>query len=143
MATVRTEFEIAADAAAVWAVIGRFETGPIRMAPGFVVSCTPSEPGIRVVTFASGTTVRERLVAVDEEHMRIVYSVIGDDVHPDHDNAVMQIVSLGPRRCRFIWLRDILPDDLAEPFLASMRAGGENIRRTLERQPTELEHMFD
>ncbi|WP_067889983.1 SRPBCC family protein [Nocardia vaccinii] len=131
MATVRTEFEVAADAADIWAVIRRFDTGPVRMAPGFVTGCT-ADGDHRLVTFANGTVVRERLVSVDEERMRIAYSVVGGDVQPEHDNAVMQVISLGPGHSRFLWLRDLLPDESADGFLASMRAGGDYIKRTFE-----------
>ncbi|WP_040825011.1 SRPBCC family protein [Nocardia jiangxiensis] len=130
MATVRTEFEIAADAADIWAVIRRFDTGPLRMAPGFVTDCT-ADGDHRRVTFADGTVVHERLVSVDEDRMRVAYSVVGSDVTPEHDNAVMQVVPLGPGRSRFVWLRDLLPAEMGEGFLAAMRAGSEYIERTL------------
>ena len=58
--------------------------------------------------------------------------MIGDNVRPDHDNAVMEIVEDGEGRCRFVWSRDVLPDELAQPFLAAMREAGAVIRRTFE-----------
>jgi hypothetical protein len=60
--------------------------------------------------------------------------VIGDTVRPDHDNAVMHVVADGEGRCRFVWSRDLLPDELAQPFLAAMREAGPVIKRTLEDQ---------
>lgn len=133
MATLRTEFEIAADAADIWAVIRRFDTGPVRMAPGFVTECA-ADGDHRLVTFANGTVVRERLVSVDEERMRIAYSVVGGDATPDHDNAVMRVIPLGPGRSRFVWSRDLLPAEMSTGYLAAMRAGGEHIKRTFETQ---------
>ena len=38
----------------------------------------------------------------DDEARRIVYSMVGDTVRPEHDNAAMQIVPDGADRCRFI-----------------------------------------
>ena len=84
------------------------------------------------MTFANGIISRERLVTRDDEARRIVYSIVGDTVRPEHDNAVMQIVPDGTDRCRFIWTRDILPDELAGPFRASMEQAGAVIKRTLE-----------
>ncbi len=138
MATVRTEFEVAADAADIWAVIRRFDTGPLRMAPGFVTGCT-ADGDHRSVTFADGTVVRERLVSIDEERMRVAYSVVGGDVRPEHDNAVMRVIPLAPGRSRFLWLRDLLPAESAGAFLASMRAGGEYIKRTFEAHHDEID----
>ena len=131
MASIRTEFLIEADAARVWKTVGNWENGPADMARGHVVSSRAEGP-VRVVTFADGRVARERLVTLDDETRRIVYSVIGDTVRPDHDNAVMQIVEDGQRRCRFVWSRDVLPDELAQPLLAAMREAGPVFKRTLE-----------
>jgi hypothetical protein len=105
MASIRTEFLIETDAEQVWKVVGDWENGPVDMARGHVTSSRADGP-IRVVTFADGLIARERLVARDDDARRIVYSVIGDTVRPEHDNAVMQIIDEGPGRCRFVWYRD-------------------------------------
>jgi hypothetical protein len=131
MASIHTEFIVEADAARVWKTVGDWANGPADMARGHVVSSNAQGP-LRVVTFADGRIARERLVTRDDVARRIVYSVIGDTVRPDHDNAVMQIVADGADRCRFVWSRDLLPDELAEPFLAAMREAGPVIKRTLE-----------
>jgi hypothetical protein len=131
MASIRTELVIEADAARVWKTIGDWTNGPADMAPGLVTSSCAEGP-VRVVTFADGRVVRERLVTRDDDAQRIVYSVIGDTVRPDHDNAVMHVISEGERRCRFVWSRDVLPDELAEPLLSAMRGAGAVIKRTFE-----------
>jgi hypothetical protein len=133
MASIHTEITIEADAARVWKTVSDWENGPADMARGHVVSSVAEGP-VRVVTFADGMIARERLVTRDDETRRIVYSVIGDTVLPDHDNAVMQIVADGDDRCRFIWSRDLLPDELAEPMLTAMEQAAPVIKRTLERR---------
>jgi len=65
---------------------------------------------------ADGTVVRERRVCVDHDTRRIVYAVVGGSVQPDHDNASPQVVADGERRCRLVWIRDVLPDELAAPM---------------------------
>ena len=115
----------------VWRVIGDWADGRVGMARGHVVSCEAAGD-VRVVTFAKGTIARERLVARDEVARRIVYSLIGDTVRPEHDNIAMQIVPDGAGSCRFIWLRDVLPDELAEPLHAAMQEAAPIIKRTLE-----------
>jgi len=130
MASIRTEFVIDANAGRVWQVIRDWADGPVGMAPGHVAS-SHAEGNIRVVTFANGTIAREQLVACDDDARRIVYSMVGDTVRPEHDNAAMQIVPDGADRCRFVWSRDVLPDDLAEPFRMAMEEASAIIRRTL------------
>lgn len=131
MASIRTEFEIEVDADRVWQVIGDWADGPAGMAHGYVAS-SHTEGDVRVVTFAEGNVARERLVARDESARRIVYSLIGDTVCPAHDNTAMEIVADGPGRCRFVWSRDVLPDELAGPLLAAMEEASQAIKRTLE-----------
>lgn len=129
MALLRTEISIAATPADVWDVIGDFEAGPLRMAPGFVVGCE-ADARTRVVTFADGSVVHERLVAVDEGERRITYSVVGGNVRPDRDLALMQVVP-EDGGCRFVWTRDLRPDELGPGFQAAMDRGAEVIGRTL------------
>jgi hypothetical protein len=131
MASIRTEFEIEIEADRAWRVIGDWADGPVGMANGYVAS-SEADGDVRVVTFAKGTVARERLVARDETAHRIVYSLIGDTVCPAHDNTSMQIVADGPRCCRFVWSRDVLPDELAGPLLAAMEEAAPVIKRTLE-----------
>lgn len=120
------EFEIKATAAAVWAVVGDWAEGPVGMARGHVLG-SHADGDTRVVTFADGTVVRERLVARQEETRRIAYSVVG----LEHDNAVMQIVPSVPGCCRFVWTRDVLPHDAAGPLEAAMAAAAPIIKATL------------
>lgn len=134
MASIRTEFEIDVDADRVWRVIGDWADGPVGMARGHVVS-SQVDGDVRVVAFARGTIARERLIARDEERRRIVYSLIGDTVCPEHDNTAMQIVPDGDGRCRFVWSRDVLPDELAGPLHAAMEEAARVIKRTLEGEP--------
>ncbi|WP_163893791.1 SRPBCC family protein [Mycolicibacterium hippocampi] len=130
MASIHTEFLIDVDAARAWRVVGDWAAGPAAMAPGYVVS-SQAEGDVRVVTFANGTIARERLVARDDAARRIVYSVIGDSLRPDHDNAVMQVIPDGADRCRLVWSRDVLPDELADPLREAMHEAGAVITRTV------------
>lgn len=135
MAHLRTEISIAAAPADVWDVIRDFGAGPLRMAPGFVVGCQ-ADGNTRVVTFADGVVVHERFVALDDDERRIAYSVVGGSVQPDHDAAEMRAVPEGGG-CRFVWTRELRPDELAPAFQSSMDRGAEVIKRTLEVAHTE------
>jgi len=123
MATVQKEIIINADPADVWEIIANFTHGPVQMAPGLVTDSRLDEPDVRVVTFADGTVVRERLIALDEETRRLAYSVIGDTMRPAHDNASMQVFPHGDGRSRFVWIHDVQPDDLTVPIGSAMDHG--------------------
>ena len=131
MASICIDFTIQADADQVWKVVGDWERGPVDMAPGYVTS-SRAEDGTRIVTFANGSVTRERLVTRDHDARRIVYSVIGDTMRPEHDNAVMQIIAEGPGRCRFVWSRDLLPAELAPRVQKGMEEAAAAIKRTFE-----------
>ncbi|KIQ62749.1 MULTISPECIES: SRPBCC family protein [Kitasatospora] len=131
MASIVLETVIEADAAEVWAVIGDFEQGPPRMAPGFVTGTELTADDVRTVTFANGDVIDERLVSLDHEAQRIVWAVIGGTVRPLHDNASLQVVAESERLSRLVWIRDVLPDELAPPLAATMADGLAVIRETL------------
>jgi hypothetical protein len=111
MASITREIIVDAAAEEVWAAVGDFAAGPLRAAPGVFTDCRIDEPGVRTLTFADGTVVRERLIARDEHARRIVFAWIDDDVA--HDNTAMQVVAEGETRSRLIWTHDTLPDKLA------------------------------
>ena len=127
MAAIYIEVEIEATADAVWAVVGDWADGPVGMAHGHVLG-SHAEGDVRVVTFADGTVVREKLVARDDDTRRIVYSLI----ETEHDNAVMHIVPTGSGSCRFVWSRDVLPDEAAGHLRMAMAEAVPIIKHTLE-----------
>jgi Polyketide cyclase / dehydrase and lipid transport len=131
MTSIDMEFAIDLDADYVWRVISDWTTGPSGMSGDQVVS-TKVDGNMRVVTFADGTIVRERLVTCDDDARRLVYSLLGDTVRPEHDNAVMHIVPDGPQRCRFVWSRDVLPDELSGPLSDFMERSCPMIKHALE-----------
>lgn len=132
MASIIREVVIESSADDVWKVVGDFATGPSRMAPGFVVD-TVVEGDRRTVTFGNGSVAVERFVSLDDDARRLAYSVVGGTVEPEHDNAVFQVVADGERRCRVVWTRDVLPEELAAPIADAMSRGLSVIKQTLDR----------
>ena len=59
---------------------------------------------------------RERLVTVDDEDCRLVYSVV--DGQPTHYNAAVQVFPEGDGS-RVVWTIDLLPNELA-PMIGGM-----------------------
>ncbi|GAB2634766.1 SRPBCC family protein [Nocardia goodfellowii] len=132
MAWVKKEIVIEAPAEEVWAVIADFEKGPVLMGPGFVTDSRLAEPDVRVVTFATGAVVRERLISYDAAEYRFAFSVIGDSVTPAHDTASMQVFPLDNGHSRFVWMHDVLPAELAAAFAPIMERGIALFKQTVE-----------
>ena len=129
MGSVIREIAIDAPAEAVWAAVGDFAAGPLRTTPGLFTDCRLVEPGVRALTFADGTVVRERLVGRDDDTRRIVWAWLGDDVA--HDNTSMQVFADGPDRSRLLWIHDTLPDELTDWLGAAMDAAAPAFRTSL------------
>lgn len=129
MGSIRKEFVVAVDAAKVWAALRDFGAVHQRLAKGFVVD-SKVEGDVRTVTFANGMTAREMLIDVDDGQRRLVYSVVGG--RPTHYNASAQIFEEGPGKARFVWIIDILPNELVAPISAMAEMGAAAMKRTLE-----------
>ena len=129
MATIYKEFTVEAGVDPVWDALRDFGAVHQRLAPGFATDCKVEE-GARVVTFANGLVARELLVGVDESARRLCYSAVGGKA--THHNASAQLFAEGAGRTRFVWITDVLPNELAGFIDAMMEQGAEVMKRTLE-----------
>jgi carbon monoxide dehydrogenase subunit G len=120
MAYIRMEVKVNAAAATVWDAVRDPAALHTRLVPG-LVSHTVMDGDTRVVTFANGVTVRERIIDVDDAERRLVWSIIGAPV--THHQGVMQVFEDGPQACRVSWDTDILPAALAERARPNMEMG--------------------
>ena len=100
-----------------------------RLAPGFVTDVRLEE-GARVVTFGNGLVARELLVDLDEARRRVVWSAVGTKM--THHNASAQVFEEGPHRCRFVWIADLLPNELAPDIAGMIDHAMGIIKKTLE-----------
>ena len=131
MASIRKEIAVGAPAAAAWDRLRDF--GAVdRLAPGFVTAAVLDGPD-RVVTFFSGARARERLVTVDDDARRIVYTVVEGPLGATHHQAAVEVVGDGEGAdgCRLVWTTDVLPDSLAGPIDGLMAQGAAAIGRAL------------
>lgn len=110
MATIlkQARFGMAPDQA--WALLR--DTGNVhRLFPGVLVD-SRLHGNSRIVTFANGMVVEERIVTIDDRNRRLVYTVVGPP--PEHHNASMQILEDGAGGCHFVWITDVLPDEFSQ-----------------------------
>jgi carbon monoxide dehydrogenase subunit G len=130
MATIRREITVNKTVQQAWDVMQDIGALHTRLVPGFVVD-TKLEPGARIVTFANGHTARERIVTIDHDSHRLVWSATGD--HLSHHNASAQVCEAPGGRSRIIWIADLLPDSLAEVIANMMDAGMAAMQTALEK----------
>ena len=110
MATIRKEITTTAKPDQVWAAIQDIGALHTRLVPGFVVN-TKLEPGARIVTFANGVTVRERIVTIDDQAKRLVWSVVSERF--THHNGSLQVFVNADGETNVVWIADLLPDEAA------------------------------
>ena len=128
MASIHKEVRVAAPAEEVWAAL-RDVANPHRLFRG-VLADARLEGDTRVVTFADGLAVRERIVAVDDERRRVAYAVLREGLV--HHSASMQVFAEGAGSSRFVWISDFLPDGLAASFGPLIDQGAAAMKRALE-----------
>ncbi len=131
MASIRKETLIAARPEDVWAALRDVGALHTRLVPGFVVD-TKLEDGARIVTFGSGAVARELIVDVCDEARRVAWSVVGGRF--THHNASAQVFDDGEGRTRFVWIADLLPNEIAGDIRALIEQGSAVIKRTMERR---------
>jgi len=128
MASIRREAFIDARPETAWAALRDMGALHTRLVPGFVVD-TRLEEGARVVTFGNGMVARELIVDVDDEQRRVAWSVVGGRM--THHNASAQVIPEGAG-CRFVWIADLLPHELAPMITTMIEQGMAVIKKTLE-----------
>jgi hypothetical protein len=129
MATVRKEFKVTVSAEQAWDAVRDFGALHERLVPGFATAAH-LEGDDRVVTFFTGTVLRERLVALDDEQRRLVWSIV--DGPYSHHNGAVEVFADDDGRCRLVWTADLLPDEAAERTSHFMDQGSKVIKQTLE-----------
>jgi len=128
MASIHREILIDAHPDVVWDAVRDVGAIHTRLAPGFVTDVR-LEDGARVVTFGNGLVVRELIVDRDDNARRLAWSAVGGRM--THHNASAQVFADG-RGSRFVWIADLLPNELAPDVAAMMDQGLTVIQRTLE-----------
>lgn len=134
MATVRKEFKVAVSAERAWSAVRDFGALHERLVPGFVTAAHV-EGNDRSVTFFSGTVLRERLVTLDDEQRRLVWSIV--DGPYSHHNGAIQVLADEGGGCRMVWTADFLAHEAATRTSELMEQGSKVIKQTLERARSE------
>jgi uncharacterized protein YndB with AHSA1/START domain len=129
MASIRKERQIAAPPEEVWDALRDWGQVHRRLVPGFAVDAR-LDGADRIVTFFNDAVAREVLIDLDEDAMRLVWSVV--DGPYTHHNGAAHVLADGDGGTRFVWIADLLPDEAAGPTEQMMERGIETVKQTLE-----------
>ena len=129
MASIRKQIQIDTGPVTARDALRDFGALHERLARGFVTD-TRLDGRDRVVTFFNGSVVRERLVALDDDARRLVWSIV--DGPYAHHNGAAQVLPGDDGGAVFTWTTDLLPDEAAPRTAELMELGLEAVKRTLE-----------
>lgn len=119
MASIRKEIFLNVSPERVWDALRDVGALHTRLVPGFVMA-TKLEGNSRLVTFANGMTAREDIISVDDSRQRVCWAIVGQNFHHYQGTALVKADRDGTR---FVWMADLLPDELAGNVEAMMDAG--------------------
>jgi carbon monoxide dehydrogenase subunit G len=80
------------------------------------------------VTFASGMTVDERIISIDDDVRRLAYSATGG--RSEHHHATVEVLPDGDGS-RIVWTTDVAPDEVGPAVRGMVEAGAQAIAATL------------
>lgn len=120
MASIHRSVQIQAPASQVWNALQDVGALHTKLVPGFVIDCR-LEGEARHVTFANGMTVKELIVDVSRELMRVSWSAVGGRL--THHNASAQVISTGETSCEVVWIADLLPHEMALAIAGMIEQG--------------------
>ena len=131
MASIHKDIPIEAPAHEVWDAVRDFGALHTRLVPGFGLD-TKLEGDVRIVSFANGTTARERLVDSDDERRRLVYAIASERF--TQHSASVQIIADGETRCRMLWTADMLPHEIAPYVSGQMDKGAAAVQQAFAKK---------
>ena len=130
MPTIHLETIIDVPSSRVWDAARDVGALHNRLVPGFVAATemlADAAIPTRRVTFVSGAVADERIVSIEDERRRLVWSIVG----VEHHNGALQIFD-ADGGTRVTWTADVLPDALVDRFAPMMASGLANMKGHFE-----------
>ncbi len=110
MVSISKHIPLDADADTVWAAL-RDVGSADRVFRPVLTDCRLDRDDVRVVTFANGLVVHERIVDVDDATRRLAYTVL--DGPFIHHHATFVVAAEPDGTSVLSWVSDVLPHDAA------------------------------
>lgn len=130
MASIHKEFLIDASPDHVWDALRDFGALHTRLVPGFVTDIK-RDGDVRIITFGNGTVAHEILVDCDDARRRLVYAIVSERVR--QHSASAQVFAESDGRTRFVWIADVLPNEIKPYMDAQMDLGAKAMQKALGR----------
>jgi hypothetical protein len=127
MASITKDIPLAVDAATAWAAIR--DVGRPHLLFKGVLTDARLDGDDRIVTFANGMVVRERIVDIDDTARRLAYSVV--DGPFTHHHATFSVTAEPDGTSRLTWVADLLPEEVAPMVEELMDQGATAAAATL------------
>lgn len=133
MAKMKNEIAVKASPERVWGIVREY--GKIHTwSP--LVSHTELKGKVRLCTLAEGTpapggVLREEILAVDDDTLRLEYSVIGAPFPIDFHRASIEVYPEGDGSL-VVWTTNVKPDPLAAGFSPAFDASLQGLKRLAE-----------
>lgn len=122
MGSIYAEARINRPAAEVWAEVR--DVGGVSNVLDIVLTSS-ADGDVRSCTMASGNELTEKILSIDEENLRVGYTVT-DGLPLEHHAASMQVFPEGDAACTVRWITDIKPDAMAEQLQPMLQASLDN-----------------
>jgi hypothetical protein len=135
MATITKELRLDVPAPEVWDAVRDAGAVHERLLPGFIGDVR-LEGDTRVCTLGDGSALSDRIVDIDDETRRVVYTVVAGPLPTEHHSASMQVLADGDGASRLVWINDFLPNEFQEPLDGLLDSALELIERTLSAAKT-------
>jgi hypothetical protein len=131
MASIHEQLEVEVHAEKAWQALRNVGEADKLFAP--VLADARLEGDTRTVRFANGMVVRERIVDVDDERRRVVYSAM-DGPGMTYHHASMEVIDTGNGHCLFQWITDFLPPEMGSNLAPLIEQGAKALKANLERK---------
>ena len=111
MASIHLETTLAVSPDELWASVRDVEN-----LSGFlnIIDASSLDGDQRSCTMADGAVLAETIIAVDDEHQRVAYTITDSPFPIEVHAASMQVFDAGNGKSTFRWITDLKPDALAD-----------------------------
>jgi hypothetical protein len=130
MASIYKELSIDVAAQTAWAALRAVGDAAKAFTP--VVADSRLDGDTRTIRFGNGLVISERILDIDDGRRRVAYSAVNAAGMLFH-HASMQIVEDGPNRCRFVWITDFHPQEIAGNLAPLIDQGTAALKKNLEK----------
>jgi hypothetical protein len=129
MASIHHEITVETSVDRAWAALSAVGDAHTLFAP--VLSEGVLNGDVRMVRFANGMVIHERILDVNDTTHRVAYTAI-DGPGMSYHHASMQVIEAGSKQCRFVWITDFLPQELRATLQPLIEAGAKALKANLE-----------